>query len=181
MKKTLPLFSLLALLFTLASGCYKTPLPKNQKGVYEVCIDYGCANPKKTDDCEDAIAMTSYDPSVGNLITLDGFFPDGSAVQFILSWDGSSTTFHFDDGYSNIASYFPRVGGYEQYSTIDEGTSGTLTITGYDETNQRLTGTFSFRGRYFDGSDFRNQFLDVSGSFTNVPIIDPYNPDLPCD
>jgi hypothetical protein len=174
----------LVLLAFMFFSCTKSDVKKNEKGVCQVCIDYGCANPKKTANCEDAFAIASTDPSVGNLLTLIGRFPDGSAIQFLLSWDGASSTFKFDDLSSgNVASYFPQFGQVQQYATIslNADVNGTLTVTEFDQANNRLTGTFNFKGKYFDGAAYQNQFLNVSGSFTNIPIIDPNDPSSsPC-
>lgn len=167
-------------------SCTKSPDKKSNKGkgVYEVCIDYGCSIPKKTSGCSDASAHVQYDPSVGTLLTLNGYFPDNTAIQFILEVSGNNYGGTFPLGTSgntyNIASYFPVLGESEQYTTIDQG-SGTLTITEYDQTNQRISGTFSFDGQYFNGNDFTNQFLRVSGTFSNVPIIDLASGEFPCD
>jgi hypothetical protein len=159
-------------------SCTKPDVKKKEIGLYSVCIDYGCTNPKKTANCEDAFATLFNDPSLGNIITLIGKFPDGSAIQFILLWDGGATNvFKFGDATtgSDEASYFPQFGQFQQYTTIDTGTDGTLTITELDQTNKRLNGTFSFKGKYFDGNNYLETFLNVSGSFTNIPIIDLAN------
>lgn len=163
------------------SSCTKTAVKKNALGVYSCCIDYGCASPKKTTKCEDALAEIITDPSFGEAIHLQGNFPDGSDIQLVLLWKGSSGTFTFGEYEDNTAAYYPVLGQLEGYSTIDAGTSGTLNITEYDQTNQRLTGTFSFKGKHFNGSGFDNTFLNVSGSFTDIPIWDPLDPStFPC-
>ena len=181
MKKSTSRLLCLALVTFVFFSCTKSDVKKNEKGVYQVCIDYGCADPKKTANCEDAFAIASTDPSVGNLLTLIGRFPDGSAIQFLLSWDGTTNTFNFGYLDDNVASYFLQFGQTQGYFTIDEGTDGTLTITEFDQTNKRLAGTFNFKGKYFDGAAYQNEFLNVSGSFTNIPVIDPNDPSSnPC-
>jgi hypothetical protein len=161
---------------------------KADKGLVQVCIDYGCNDPKKTANCEDAFAWTQYDADVnGQLISIQGSFPDKSAVQIALVWNGnpSEQTFTLDEDASlgpnwGYASYFLTLGQSQGYLTIDGGT-GTATITNYDEENRRISGTFSFKGKYFTGTDYENSYKEFSGSFKDIPIIDLSNPQFPCE
>ncbi|MEX8547661.1 MAG: hypothetical protein V5804_08675 [Mucilaginibacter sp.] len=103
-----------------------------------------------------------------------------------LLWNGNptQTTFTLNEdkvgvGNWGYVSYFPKVGASSQYSTISGG-AGTATVTNYDAANNRISGTFSFKGKYFDGAAFKDSYQTFSGSFADIPIIDPNNPQLPC-
>ena len=172
----------------LASCTKNSGSKKNVKGVYEVCIDYGCADPKKTANCEDAIGFIQYNAGVGSQqIHVQGHFPDNSVLSLDLLWNGNPTQniFTLDEdkvgtGNWGYGFYGIKLGETPGYYTSDGGT-GTATITEYDDVNQRVSGNFSFRAKYFNGTDFQNSFKNFSGTFVNIPIIDPANPSLACD
>ncbi|MEO5592228.1 MAG: hypothetical protein ABIR15_03460 [Chitinophagaceae bacterium] len=173
----------------LLTSCTKnsTSPDKPDKGVYEVCIDYGCSDPKKTANCEDVIGFIQLNAAAGGQqIHVQGHFPDNSIISLDLLWDGNPTKniFTLDEdktgtGNWGFASYGLKLGEAPGYYTIDGGT-GTATVTGYDDANQRISGTFSFKGKYFDGSSYQNSYKNFSGTFTNIPIIDPNNPQSQC-
>lgn len=167
----------------LASCTKSATKSKSDIGFYSCCIDYGCTTPKKTVKCEDALAAYIAGSGTNPILTMNGFFPDGSAVQFVLSWQGNSGSFKFGISESNLATYFPKFPETEQYTTpLEEESEGVLTITEYDQTNQRITGTYNFKGIHITNNNvIDNTYLTVSGSFTNIPIWDPGKPETyPC-
>jgi hypothetical protein len=170
-------------------SCTKNNSAKNPaKGVFQVCIDYGCTSPMTTANCEDVIGFIQNNPGVGaQQIHVQGHFPDNSVLSLDLLWNGQPTanTFSLDEnkigiGNWGVGFYDLALGKPEGYHTADGGT-GTATVTAYDAVNQRISGTFSFRAKYFDGNAFQNKYRDFSGSFVNVPIIDPANPQSACN
>lgn len=183
----------LLLLLVLSSivGCVpNTENTKNNKdkGVVEVCIDYGCSQPKRTEKCEDAFGMIMDNASIGQTqLWLQGVFPDKSVLALTLLWDGTPTNGDFSLNEENIgvgnwgfANYSFKLGETPGYSTIDESSIGKATITSFDEANRRISGHFSFTGKLFNGTAFENSFKSFSGRFENLPIMEPSNPGLPC-
>ncbi|MEO5682252.1 MAG: hypothetical protein ABIQ88_06400 [Chitinophagaceae bacterium] len=187
MKKVL---FFLAALCAFGSSCTKNGAAKKtiDKGVYEVCIDYGCTDPKKTANCEDVIAFIQFNAGAGGQqIHVQGHFPDNSVLSLDLLWDGNPTknTFSLNEdkigtGNWGYGYYSAQLGSLQGYHTGDGG-SGTATVTDYDANNQRISGTFSFKAKYFDGSNYQNTYKTFSGSFINIPIIDPNNPQSACN
>jgi len=173
-------------------ACKKDNIKKEKKksdiiGYCILCTNNSCSDSKKTANCGDALSFVQNDNTLGGqYIYIQGSFPDKSGIVLSLSWDGNpekaTFTLNSDDlgtNNSGTAHYFLQVGALPSYQTAEGGT-GSATITSYDEINKLVSGTFKFRGKYFDGANFTNNYKDISGSFSDVSIIDPNNPQFPC-
>lgn len=179
------------------TGCVKNDLAKkkNQGGYYECNIEGDVTVQFKAEgDCGKVSAKyfpLSQDFDDYRSIIIQGF--DGKQiVSIILYFKGSFPTnpvFDLDaDAYGGnfgVGNYVPDAYNTSSinYST-DERKTGTCTITEYDQTNQTISGTFSFAAQgYNNGATLAGVEVGLSGKFTNVPIVDlsdPNNPKGPC-
>jgi hypothetical protein len=182
-------FWVIPLIMLIGASCTKIETGKKNPGIgtFEVCIDYGCATPKKTVKCEDVGAFIQSDPTTGTILNIQGVFPDNTAVQLILSWDGNMANNTFNLAESNvnnsnwgIGTFYPVFGQPKVYNTAYEGSTGTVSITSLDRDNNRISGSYHFKGKYFNGSDYEEDYKDVVGTFTNIPIYDPSTGAGPC-
>ena len=190
------ILAILALFFL--TGCVKDELAKkkNKGGFYECNIE-GDVNVqfKAEGDCGKVSAKyfpLSPDYDNYRAIVIQGF--DGKQiVSIILYFKGGFPTnpvFDLDmDSYGGnfgIGQYIPDA--YNATSSInystDDRKTGTCTITEYDQTNQTISGTFSFSAQgNNNGAMLAGVEVGLSGKFTNVPIVDltdPGNPKGPC-
>lgn len=179
------------------TGCVKDELEKkkNNVGYYECNIE-GDVNVqfKAEGDCGKVSVKyfpLSQDYDNYRSIVIQGF--DGKQiVSIILYFKGSFPTnpvFDLDaDAYGGnfgFGQYIPDALNTSSINYLtDERKTGTCTITEYDQTNQTISGTFSFTAQGFNnGATLAGVEVGLSGKFTNVPIIDlsdPNNPKGPC-
>lgn len=106
-----------------------------------------------------------------------------SNPQFTLN--GSSSNSIIDN--HGFARFIPDLNSPYGYYGTTENTFGSLFITKYDQSNQRISGAYSFPSQQMKNglaiNVSKNSRSIISGAFTNMPIndySDPKNPKGPC-
>jgi hypothetical protein len=99
--------------------------------------------------------------------------PDSGVHQYTLAWDNSSGSAgaFMDSALADVTAFTSNAGS----SPGEAG--GTLNITSIDETNKKMSGTFSFKAKRLTDNTYRNI---TEGVFTNVPYITSLPPSSFC-
>lgn len=107
----------------------------------------------------------------GGLMGIQGLRgTNGEAVSLVMPADGEGVYTADNDLLMNYTPSEDDEYGYTNISFSTGETSGTVTITDFDEVNHTISGTFSFTGWYGDEEAGIAPIVFSNGTFTDVPF-----------
>lgn len=163
-------FGLLALFFLMLTACSKSEDDNNSAPAAVVPGELVATVGQDNFATSNATARYR---STGEL-TISASTTDAKSFFFVIDGFVGTSDYSFDSNVGNSAQYSYTFNGNPQRFSTDNGGSGVLTVTSYDETKNEISGVFTFTALQVNNPGTSIEVTE--GSFTNVPITEIQEP-----